>query len=404
MSKIEIKLPELGEGIEEGELVQWLVQVGDKVEPDQTIAEIMTDKANIEIPITSGGIVKEIFSNKGDIIRVGSVMLTLETEGSFVKKEKEPRPIEVGKPTAIAEHRQELPPTDSNVLASPATRKLAREIGVDINKIKGSGPAGRITREDVTRPAGDRDESRLASKADDKVVEGEERLQLRGVRRIMAEKMQQSNAAVAAYTIMDEANVSELVLLREEVRKIGEKDGIKVTYLPFMIKALVASLVEYPDLNASIDMAAQEIVYKKYYNVGIAMDTPQGLLVPVIKQADQKSILTLSQELAEVGQRARVGHLKPDEFKGATISITNIGALGGWYGTPIIDLPQVAILGMFRIYDKPHWNGTSWDVQKFMNLTVTADHRLIDGATATRFLRSFVEKIEHPSSLVLERV
>jgi pyruvate dehydrogenase E2 component (dihydrolipoamide acetyltransferase) len=204
------------------------------------------------------------------------------------------------------------------------------------------------------------------------------------------------------FTLMDEANVTALFKMREDLKPLAEKQNVKITYLPFVIKAMIATIREFPQFNASIDDASSEIVYKKYFNIGFAADTPNGLLVPVLKNADQKSMLHLSREIVELAKKARDGKLALDEMKGATITITNIGSVGGTYATPIINHPEVAILGMYKISDKPVVKEGKLDVIKVMNFTITADHRLIDGAVAANFLKAFINRIENPGALMLE--
>jgi pyruvate dehydrogenase E2 component (dihydrolipoamide acetyltransferase) len=227
---------------------------------------------------------------------------------------------------------------------------------------------------------------------------------MRGVRKKIAANMQMAKHVIPHFTLMDEANVTQLVKFRESAKSVGEKYGVKITYLPFVMKALIATSKEFPMFNASIDDQAEEIVYKKYFNIGFAADTPNGLLVPVIHDADHKTILQLSSEITDLATRAREGKLKLEEMKGATITITNIGSVGGNYATPIINHPEVAILGMYKITDKPVMMNGKFRAQKVMNLTITADHRLIDGAVAANFLASFIKKLENPSELMLNMV
>lgn len=426
MASKEIQLPELGEGVTEGELVKWLVKPGDQVDADQPVAEMMTDKATVEVPSPIAGSVVSLNSKEGDVVEVGQVMLVLEVAGatSTAKSENKkvmeskveapggkaqpaketPSPVAV--PISAAQAGVTPPPADERVLATPSTRRLARETGVDINQVSGTGLAGRVTRDDVLKV--NEGHAPGAPVAALRVPSGsiEERVPLRGVRKKIAENMQMSKRIIPHFTLMDEANVTSLVGLREELKATAEKRGIKITYLPFVMKALIATLREFPMLNASIDDENHEIVYKKYYNIGFAADTPTGLVVPVIKNADSKTIQELSQEISVLAKKARDGKLALDEMKGATITITNIGSVGGTYATPIINHPEVAILGMYKISEKPvikHTDqGMELDIMKVMNFTITADHRLIDGAVAANFLRSFMNRIENPGVLMLD--
>jgi pyruvate dehydrogenase E2 component (dihydrolipoamide acetyltransferase) len=425
-----VKLPELGEGVTEGELVKWTVNIGDTVKADQTVAEIMTDKATVEVPSPVAGVVKELKFKKGEIIKVENVILVLSgASGGTVQAtpaaqaitptHKPAAPTPMAAMTMSSSSNTIYPPVaDSKVLATPATRRLAREMGVDINGMSGSGLAGRVTREDVISAKGG--SASVSTTGAGATSAGtptmnfpkpsftstnsnlEERVDLIGIRKKIAQNLQMSKSIIPHFTLMDEADVTQLVGLRETLKDFAEKNGTKITYLPFVMKALIATIKEYPMFSASIDDAASQIVYKKYFNIGFAADTPNGLVVPVIKNADQKSILDLSKEIIDLSKRARDGKLKPDEMKGACITITNIGSVGGTYATPIINHPEVAILGMYKISDKPVLNKDgSIGFIKSMNYTVTCDHRLIDGAVAANFLKSFFNKIQNPGVLMM---
>lgn len=427
-----VKLPELGEGVTEGELVRWTVNIGDTVKADQTIAEIMTDKATVEVPTPIAGTVKELKFKKGDIIKVDSELLTLSgagtprtagatTSGNGHAPATEKTATSSPQPTTFSMSPSSggiFPPVaDSRVLATPATRRLAREMGVDINGLSGTGLASRVTREDVLSAKGGA--AQIAKTGAGAVSAGsptmsfpkpaytstnataEERVDLIGIRKKIAQNLQMSKSIIPHFTLMDEADVTQLVAMRESLKDFAEKNATKITYLPIVMKALIATIKEFPQFNASIDDAASQIVYKKYFNIGFAADTPNGLVVPVIKNADQKTILEISKEIIELSKRAREGKLKPDDMKGGTITITNIGSIGGTYATPIINHPEVAILGMYKIQDKPVLKDGSVAFIKAMNYTVTADHRLIDGAVAANFLKSFFSKIQNPAVLMM---
>ena len=429
MSKQDIKLPEIGEGVTEGELVDWLVQVGDAVEVDQPIAELMTDKATVEVPSPHAGKVVELKFNPGDVIEVESVMMTLDSDGAGAstaapKTEEAPKaPVQQEAP-AMAASTQNVsngngssagmdvypPAADIKVLA---TRRLAREMNVDINQIQGSGLAGRVTRDDILSQGKSGTSATTAAPTmqspgiprpayNSPQGAVEERVPLKGIRKKIAENMQMAKHVIPHFTLMDEANVTELIELRKTLKPVAEQYGTKITYLPFVMKALIATVREFPMFNASIDDEAQEIVYKKYFNLGFAADTPNGLLVPVIKDADQKTILELSKEIIDLATRARDGKLALDEMRGATFTITNIGSVGGNYATPIINHPEVAIFGMYKIQERPVIKDGELDVASFMNFTVTCDHRLIDGAVAARFLSAFLKRMENPGVLMMD--
>ncbi len=430
MSMKEVKLPDIGEGVTEGEVVKWLVKPGDTVKVDQPVLEVMTDKATVEVPTPASGTVKELKVKEGDVVPIESVVMLLEegAGGAATKTAEKPAPQPAAKstpapvtpapqasaPAQAAASTEVYPPAaDIHVLATPSTRRLAREMNVNINNLDGSGLAGRVTREDVLKQV---QGSGAVSAGAPKFAPipklaftsapgaAEERIALRGIRRKIAEQMQTTKHIVPHFTIMDEANVSELVYMRGQAKEAGEKFGVKVTYLPFVMKALIATMREFPMFNASIDDAAGEIVYKKYFNIGFAADTPNGLLVPVVKNADQKSILQISQEITELSKKARDGKIGVEDMKGATITITNIGSIGGTYATPIINHPEVAILGMYKIETKPVWSGEEFLPTDMMNFTATCDHRLIDGAVAANFLKAFIKRLENPAQLILEMI
>jgi pyruvate dehydrogenase E2 component (dihydrolipoamide acetyltransferase) len=436
-----VELPEIGEGVNEGELVSWLVQPGDSIEVDQPVVELMTDKATVEVPSTVAGQVKELKFSEGDTIEVGQTIITVEEgaggETSTTSEAKdEAKPASAPAPAAPAAtpatpQPQALqggsggagmatitpPPAAANVLATPSTRRLARESNVDINAVSGTGLAGRVTREDVLAAANGT--GAVAAGAPTTTAQqgaptwtpqpafatgGEERIPLKGIRKKIAENLQMAKRVIPHFTLMDEANVTKLIEMRQELKPLAEKMGVKVTYLPFVMKALMATVREFPKFNGMIDDAAQEIVYKKYFNIGFAADTPNGLLVPVIKNADQKTIFQLSHEIVDLATRARDGKLSREEMMGATFTITNIGSVGGTYATPIINHPEVAIFGMYKIQERPVIVDGELDVASFMNFTVTCDHRLIDGAEAARFLAAFIQRIESPGRLMMDMI
>lgn len=419
-----IKLPELGEGVTEGELVKWLVKPGDSVKVDQAVAEIMTDKATVEVPSTQAGTVTELMFKVGEVIKVENVILKLSGSAGAAQAAA-PAPV-TSKPAPPVQNPPKVqqpagatvagpvmypPVADFKVLATPSTRRFAREMNVDLNGVAGSGLAGRVTRDDVMKAKGGAPANGSGTytpstpKPSYQSPAGaiEERVPLVGVRKKIAENLQKAKQIIPHFTLMDEADVTQLVGFRESLKEAAEKAGTKVTYLPFVMKALIATIREFPMLNASIDDAAGEVVYKKYFNLGFAADTPNGLLVPVVKNADQKSILDISKDIIDLSTRARDGKLKLDEMKNATITITNIGSVGGAYATPVINHPEVAILGMYKISDKLVLEeGGKVGVRKVMNFTITCDHRLIDGAVAARFLKSFINRIQNPGVLMLD--
>jgi pyruvate dehydrogenase E2 component (dihydrolipoamide acetyltransferase) len=428
-----VKLPDVGEGVTEGELVRWLVKPGDVVKPDQPVVELMTDKATVEVPSPFAGVVKELKFKEGDVIPIETVILTLESDGAKTTASAKtapagatttstpmPKPAAttppVGRGTSAG--MDVYPPVaESRVLATPATRRLARESGVDVNQLHGTGLAGRVTREDVVSAKGGTTAPVAQNKPSSVPMAQipkpgfvsqpgalEERVPLRGVRKKIAENMQMAKHVIPHFTLMDEARVDDLVTLRTQAKATAEKYNVKVTYLPFVVKALIATCRDFPMFNASMDDQAGEVVYKKYFNVGFAADTPNGLMVPVIKNADFKTVLQIAQEIQQLAGKAREGKLALEDMKGATITITNIGSVGGLYATPIINHPEVAIIGMYKIEDKPVWNGKEFTRAQVMGFTVTCDHRLIDGAVAANFMKAFLARIQNPSQLMLDMI
>jgi pyruvate dehydrogenase E2 component (dihydrolipoamide acetyltransferase) len=426
-----VKLPELGEGVNEGELVKWLVKPGDSVKVDQSVAEIMTDKATVEVPSTVAGTVSELMFKVGEVVKVENTLLKLSGSGGANQPAPQNQTPVTSKPAPNIQNAIKTQPpagatvagpmlyhppvADFKVLATPSTRRLAREMNVDLNSMSGSGLAGRVTREDVMKSKGNGAGIQAPGSSSPTLGQipkpgfqspaglAEERVPLIGVRKKIAENLQKAKQIIPHFTLMDEADVTQLVGFRESLKVAAEKAGTKVTYLPFVMKALIATIREFPMFNASIDDAAGEIVYKKYFNLGFAADTPNGLLVPVVKNADQKSILDISKDIIDLSTRARDNKLKIDEMKHATITVTNIGSVGGSYATPVINHPEVAILGMYKISDKLVLEeGGKVGVRKVMNFTITCDHRLIDGAVAARFLKSFINRIQNPGVLMLD--
>ena len=425
-----IKLPELGEGVTEGELIKWLVSKGDFIEIDQPVAEVMTDKASMEVPSPLNGIVESLFAKEGESVQVGDILLKVKAQETKEKKSQKKNtqsdlelsesvpqlkkilPVKsLDKSASFLENdikKEEEPKLDTSldgVLATPMTRRLARELGVDLSRIPGTGLAGRVTKEDVLKysdgkPVPAHVPSFLETSGVSVPREGDQtRTPLKGVRKKIADKMQLSKKVIPHFTLLESADVGPLDKVKSSVKEMLKEKEIKITYLSFVMKALLHTIKEFPMLNASIDDVSKEVVIKKYYNIGFAVDTPRGLLVPVIKDVDKKSLSEVSFEIQTLAEKARTSKIQPEDMKGGTITITNIGSLGGEYATPIINPPEVAILGMYRVYIKPHWDGSTFKPQKTMNFSLTCDHRLIDGAVSAKVLKSFIYKIENPLSL-----
>ena len=419
---MEFRLPELGEGVTEGELVKWCVKVGEQVKDDQPLCEIMTDKATVEIPSHFTGIVVSLVAKEGSIVKVHELMLTAEVAGGAAKAsashgetksaEAPAKTAPVSAPVAqkaetvqVQTGKVSVPSKNSaDVLASPSTRKLARERGIDLGSVTGTGPHGRVLQEDLEKSmtgGSSRGGSRQST-----VIAPDDRVPLRGMRKKIAEKMRQSKDKAAHFTYVEEADATELVKLRTQAKIVAEKRGIKMTYLPFVLKAMVEALKQHPRINSTFDEATNEIVTHHTFNISLSVQTEDGLTVPVIKHVEQKNLFELAKEIAEMVDRARKKKLTLEDFQGSTITLTNAGSIGGVFATPIINYPEVAILGFNKIARKPvvvNVNGKEkLAIRDWTYFSMSVDHRMIDGAEAAEFMKTFIRYIENPSLLLLE--
>jgi pyruvate dehydrogenase E2 component (dihydrolipoamide acetyltransferase) len=452
----EFKLPELGENISQGDLVRLMISPGGRVAEGQPVMEIETDKAVVEVPSSVSGVVKEVRVQQGEKVKVGQVIFTLEgaapqpeqarphsapvehlsgqhgarvafqaairAEGKTEEQALPPdqpqtappvfrMPVQLGK-VAGTEHRQPIP-------AAPHVRRLAREVGVDIYEVKGSGPGGRISEDDVKSHA--KKLLSAATAAQPQPLGGRfaqpqlpdfakwgkiERVSMRGVRRKTAEHLAESWNTIPHVTQHDRADITELEQLRARFAPKAEEAGGKMTVTAIALKVCAAALKVFPQFNASIDIDKEEIVYKQYINIGVAADTERGLLVPVIRDVDKKNIVELAVELSQLSKKARDKKLAPEEMQGGTFTITNLGGIGGIGFTPIVNHPEVAILGLSRSRVEPEWvphkNGGKFEPRLILPLSLSYDHRLIDGADAARFLRWIAEAFEQPFLLSVQ--
>jgi pyruvate dehydrogenase E2 component (dihydrolipoamide acetyltransferase) len=500
----EYELPDVGEGVAEGEIVAWHVAVGDQVDEDEVLAEVETDKAVVDLPSPVTGTIRELHAEEGDVVAVGSVVVTIDTDGDGGDEPDVAETAEESaesEPTEAADGEQAVP--DGRVFAPPNVRRLARELGVDIAAVEGSGPSGRITESDVraaaeadeepterksatkrrdddeqksavskrsdsesaasqqttaSSEAADRDRTlavpatrKVAREHDvdidnvptDKERDGEAFVEpedieryveaeasaaaesaeqaadtaahaasqpaepvstepYRGIRRTIGEQMQNSAQTIPHATHHDKAVVDELVQSRAELKSRAEERGISLTYMPFVLKALVAGLKEYPVLNTELDEEGEEIRYKEYYNIGIAVATDAGLMVPVVDHVDQKGILDLASEVNELAEKARNREISPSEMQGGTFTVTNFGAIGGEYATPIINQPETGILGLGAIEQRPVATDGEVVARETLPLSLSIDHRVIDGAEAAQFTNTVIEYLENPTLLLLE--
>lgn len=386
----QFRLPDIGEGIVEGEVVRWLVRIGDEIEEDQPMVEVMTDKATVEIPSPVKGRVVERGGNEGDVVQVGSVLVAIDTG----KDEVESQPVHTTphpppRRPPISRRRR-----TSRILATPAIRRLAKQMKVDLERVRGTGPGGRITREDLTRA---RKPSPVAGTAT-AAAGPTERIPYRGIRRRIGDHMLQASNQAPHFTYVEEVDVTELVRIRQRAQGTEEFQGVRLTYLPYILKALAHELKRHPYLNARLDLDAGEIELRKYYNIGIATQTAEGLMVPVIKNVDQKSLPEVAREISQVSRLAREGDLKLEHLQGSTFTVTSLGALGGIVATPIVNYPEVAILGVHKIAPRPVVRSGGIVIREIMHLSLSQDHRVVDGAVGARFLQDVIARLEAPQT------
>lgn len=409
LSMNELKLADLGEGIREAEIVEWLVQVGESVRLDQPVVRVETDKATVEIPSPVAGRVSELRFQPGQTANVGEVLLTYDTssQGSG-KSPRRNAPVSAAQtevaPTEASTGRKD---TGKRVLAAPAVRKLAFELGIDLASVPPSASNGRISREDV-RASAERARTAPVPRVQNTLTHvpvqpaTDRREPLTGLRKRVAEHMERSWRTIPHATAFDELDARNLVELRRVLLPPAEKRGVRLTYIPLLIKLLIPSLKAFPIFNASLDEEKREIVYKHSYHLGIATASPEGLLVPVLRDADRLSILELAQRLETLIEGAQKRTLAPNELRGSTFTLNNVGSFGGSSGTPIINHPEVAILAVGKIEEKAVVHDGSIIAQARMPLALSFDHRLIDGALAGAFLASFKQLAEHPQQLLLD--
>ncbi|WJQ84326.1 dihydrolipoamide acetyltransferase family protein [Brevibacillus brevis] len=433
---VEFKLPDVGEGMHEGEIVKVLVRTGESVQQDQPLLEVQTDKVNAELSAPVTGIIRDIFIAEGETVEVGTTLLVIDAGTEVEVKTETKHPEKVVNPDktvnftpARADHRRSL--------ATPYVRQLAREMKLDIELVTGTGAAGRVTEEDLRQFANRLQKSAPAkfptsATGNERLLEastvavetepvvqpktgtatravtssqgGIERLPLKGIRKKIAEHMVKSVTIIPHVTSVDELEMDQLRALRETLRPHAEKRNIKLTFLPFFIKALVIALKEFPTLNASIDERTNEILLKRFYHIGIATDTPEGLIVPVIKDADNKSIFQLAEEIDQLARLARDGKLTMEHITGGTFTISNVGSIGGLQATPIINHPEVAIISLHKMEKRWVVREDEGVIRWMMNLSLSFDHRLIDGVTAVRFTNRIKELLEDPNLLFAEMV
>ncbi|MDW8089962.1 MAG: dihydrolipoamide acetyltransferase family protein [Meiothermus sp.] len=447
----EVVLPELAESVVEGEVLRWLVNEGEPLKKDQPFVEVMTDKVTVELPSPYEGVLLQKLVKEGEVVPVHTPIALIaepgeaaalmpQTPAPSVQAQEErsivePGPVAEddgaslslfkpdGKPEQVKNPFTRPTPLQTTpaqpprrVVAVPAARKLARELGLDIAQVPGSGPGGRVRVEDVRAYAAKQARSPepaaktpvgfpppVQYKPPKGYEDRETRVPLRGLRRVIAQQMVASHLYTVRTLSVDEADLTELVALRERLRPEAEAQGVRLSYLPFIFKALAVALKKFPALNSSLDEARQEVVLKQYVNIGMAVATEGGLIVPVVKDVERKSLLELAREINNLAERARTGKLSPEEVSGSTFSVTNIGSIGALFSFPIINVPDAAILGVHSIQKRPVVNEHDQVVvRQMMYLSLSFDHRLIDGAEAARFCKELIRLLEKPERLLLE--
>ena len=433
-------MPDIGEGVVEGEIVAWKVKEGDRIKLDQPIVEVMTDKATVELPSPRAGTIAKINYRDGQICPVGQILVVIHEDGAAAARpearapavpaaasksaERGPSaaPVPVAAQTVAAGAIQVVDATASRtrVLATPSTRRLARQLGVELGLVSPTGKHGRVTTDDVrshrnggaainggaghSAPAA---QSRPATAYAPIAIPSagpEERVPLRGVRKKIAESMARSVHTAAHFTYVEEVDMTELVAVRERAKPRAAERGVKLNYLPFITKAVVSGLKKWPQLNASLDEATQEIVRKHYYHIGIAAQGPQGLAVSVVRDADRRSIFDLSREIDRLGEAVKAGTATREELTGSTFTISSLGKLGGVLATPIVNFPEVAIVGVHKIEERPAVRNGQIVARHQMNLSISVDHRLADGWDGAMFLQDVKSLLEDPTTMFLEMI
>jgi 2-oxoisovalerate dehydrogenase E2 component (dihydrolipoyl transacylase) len=412
---MDFRLPEIGEGIYEAELVSWLVKPGDRVKRGQNLVEVLTDKATMEVPSPFAGTITALRAEPGQQLKVGQVMLSYEPAGKVEEPEsapalsREPLASAQGAYSPRSERRPAAPPSADNgpsraalpVKAAPSVRYLARQLGIDLTKVPGSGPGGRILISDLSTVLQGRSAAEARAPQADYGTPGT-RIKLAGLRRRIAEHMVQAKRTIPHYSYVDECDVSELVRLRRGLREATAGGDVKITYLAFFVKAAVAALKEVPLVNSSLDESASEIVLHDRYHIGIAVATPQGLIVPVVQDADKKDLFQIARDIERLSAEARAGRAKLEDLRGGTFTITSIGGIGGLFSTPVINYPQVAILGIGKVVKRPIFDDAG-NVRPadIVYLSFSFDHRVVDGAVGAVFGNALIRQLQNPVALLI---
>lgn len=418
------KFPDIGEGISEGKILKWYIEKGEKIKSGDSVVKMETDKVVTDIPSPKTGTIVSVFGKEGDTINVGDALVEIEYEGKKSdedsdtgkkKEEKSEQPEEKGFGVVgtleVAGNSAYLPESDEGMqteeekpqrkkaLATPVARKMAKDLGVDINQVNGTGPGGRVMKADIRKYyEGQQDET--GSKEDNKDKFTYE--DLSQIRKTIAKNMRVSKNNAVHMTVFEEIEISELIEIRNRQKEKLKEKGIKLTYLSFIVKAVTEALKEYPKLNSELDLSKNRMIYKNFYNIGIAADTEDGLVVPVVKGTDSMSVIDIAEKIAVLAEKAKSRKLNLEDYKDGTFSITNYGVIGGIWAVPVINYPQAAILGIGRIIEKPIVKNGEIVVGRMLPLSLTADHRIVDGAEAGRFLNKIMEYLNDPVGLLLK--
>jgi pyruvate dehydrogenase E2 component (dihydrolipoamide acetyltransferase) len=444
MSNFEFKLPDIGEGVSEGEIVNWLVKVGDTVAQDQDMVEVMTDKATVTIGAPKAGRVSELRAAQGDVVPVGQVLVVLSLDGAGAAEPAPsaaasppaapakqaapaaasvaaPAPVQETKASAVGDIKETLPGMantagyfEENPLAAPATRKLARELGVDLRHVPPSGSGGRVSAEDVkafaARPSTSSGRAAVgagappaAAPAAPVVSTGaDQRVPIRGIRKRVFESMARSKHTAAHFTYVEECECSALIAARNRAKEFAEREGVKLNYLPFIVKAVVQALKRHPMLNTVVDDSALEMIHKGGFDLGIAAATDAGLIVPVLRNADRLSLVEIAREIDRLASEARAGKTRREDLGGSSFTITSLGKLGGLFATPVVNYPEVAILYIPEMKKMPVVKNDQLAVGHVLHLSLSFDHRIIDGHVGAAFAQEVVSYLENPERLLLE--
>lgn len=424
--------PDIGEGLDEGTILEWYVANGQEIKSGDSVVKMETDKVVADIPSPKSGTVVTRFGKEGDVVHVGNALIEIEMDGIIgeaavaetkteVNVDAKMEPIEEGAAGVVgtievAGNNAHLPASDegftshkaeaskplSKVLATPVARALAKDMNVDINAVTGTGPGGRVIKTDILNfQSKNKEPQSLPFAAPETSTETLIYEPLSQIRKTIAKNMIYAKQNAAHMTVFEELEISELMGLREKLKKGFSDRNVKLTYLPFMIKATVNALMKHRQLNSQMDLENNRMIYKNYYNIGIAVDTDEGLVVPVIKDADKLSIFQIAQKIAELSEKARARKLTLEDIKDGTFTITNYGSIGGIFGTPVINYPQAGILGIGRILKKPIVNDDQIVVGNVLPLSLTVDHRIVDGGEASRFVIQIMESLRDPYLLMM---